>query len=472
MVLLYVNHVKHKFGPTLFGPFTLYPNSALKIPTKKLTKKQNHKKEEKKSTPKIHPLQFLPAMNMLHCPRHGRFFSVRSCLLPFPVEKARFHRQLSVAVDAVQRACSLCVDVKKTLMSNDDRVLEKVDNTPVTIADFSVQALISLELKRHFPDIPLVAEEDSNFLRSEGQNGNILIDSIFNTVCNKMDGSDLMLKSDDVLRAIDRGGKDAVTFNANPATYWVLDPIDGTRGFLKGNDALYVVGLALIVEGEIVLGVMGCPNWKNSKNTLPNPTNYENTPLKTGIIMISHINCGTWTKSISHKVDSVISRDNIRGDSVISRDNIWKRSFVDNCDVVQKARFCIPESQTWDLIPLSNIFGSTVEKCDDDDENNVLILPTCCGSLCKYLMVASGRASVFVQKTRTQTIIKAWDHTVGVICITEAGGKVSDWSGNELDFAADMEGRRIIFPSGGVLTTNGILHEEIINIISEYSSFS
>ena len=39
---------------------------------------------------------------------------------------------------------------------------------------------------------------------------------------------------------------------------WTLDPIDGTKGFLRGGQ--YAVCLALIVDSEVKLGVVGCPN--------------------------------------------------------------------------------------------------------------------------------------------------------------------------------------------------------------------
>lgn len=39
---------------------------------------------------------------------------------------------------------------------------------------------------------------------------------------------------------------------------WALDPIDGTKGFLRGEQ--FAVCLALIVDGQVQLGVMGCPN--------------------------------------------------------------------------------------------------------------------------------------------------------------------------------------------------------------------
>jgi 3'(2'), 5'-bisphosphate nucleotidase/inositol polyphosphate 1-phosphatase len=40
--------------------------------------------------------------------------------------------------------------------------------------------------------------------------------------------------------------------------HWVLDPIDGTRGFVGGRQ--YAVCLGLLQEGRVVLGVLGCPN--------------------------------------------------------------------------------------------------------------------------------------------------------------------------------------------------------------------
>lgn len=39
---------------------------------------------------------------------------------------------------------------------------------------------------------------------------------------------------------------------------WALDPIDGTKGFLRGDQ--YAVCLALIVDGTVKVGALGCPN--------------------------------------------------------------------------------------------------------------------------------------------------------------------------------------------------------------------
>jgi hypothetical protein len=72
------------------------------------------------------------------------------------------------------------------------------------------------ELGKLFPSIPLVAEEDSSFLRS-----NNLEDSVVSAVSDKAGVEDKPWARDDVLKAIDRGAKEAFLFGTKPATYWV-----------------------------------------------------------------------------------------------------------------------------------------------------------------------------------------------------------------------------------------------------------
>ncbi|XP_070023905.1 putative 3'(2'),5'-bisphosphate nucleotidase, mitochondrial isoform X2 [Nicotiana tabacum] len=385
--------------------------------------------------------------------------AVRSSMsLPFPEQKAKYYRELEAAVDVVERACRLCIDVKSSLFSNDDRILEKKDQTPVTIADFGVQALVSLEMNRLFPSIPLVAEEDSSFLRSTN-----LIGSVVDVVVDKATLRDKATE-DSVLKAIDRGGKDACTFGPKPATYWVLDPIDGTRGFVKGVEALYVVALALVVEGQIVLGVMGCPNWEEDYfvNRATGVQETGSNFSRSGMIMVSHLGCGTWKQRLSDML-------------TIKLPQSWTRCYVDGCQVLKEARFCTPESQKWESLPLSSSFNAKTNS-DKIGKGDILLVPACCGSLCKYMMVASGRASVFLLRATTRKVMKkisgyapAWDHAVGIICVHEAGGKVTDWEGSSIDFAADQIARRTIFPSGGFLVTNHRLHNEILGLISSNS---
>ncbi|KAL6657803.1 hypothetical protein ACP70R_005583 [Stipagrostis hirtigluma subsp. patula] len=434
----------------------------------------------------------------LPAPHHARL-SVRAAagasasaaaeayVLPFPEERATHHRELAAAAAAVERACRLCVDVKRSLFSDGRNILEKNDQTPVTVADFGVQALVSLELQRLFPSIPLVAEEDSASLRSSAADDNsseVLVEAIFSAVADKVSNSGLPLTQADVLRALDRGGKDAVSFGSNPATYWVLDPIDGTKGFLKGDDALYVVGLALVVNGKLAVGVMGCPNWTN--DTVANEKDDSAAACNgRGILMVSHVGCGTWTRHLSAEI----------GQFTTSLD-IWKRCFVDTCSVAHMARYCISDGQSWDMIPLSAIFSSTIDESVPRDEKKILILSvfwgrlvqvsngSCwesfsfcpsntadaytqvLGSCCWGNMCAGSRRSAecsyFAPRSSCSNIC---DHQ---ICskIRVQKRKTSDWSGKPLDLAADLTSRRNIYPTGGILVTNGALHDKLVEMIA------
>ena len=52
--------------------------------------------------------------------------------------------------------------------------------------------------------------------------------------------------------------------------FWTLDPIDGTKGFLRGGQ--YAVCLALLVDARVELGVIGCPNLPTEPSASPQNT--------------------------------------------------------------------------------------------------------------------------------------------------------------------------------------------------------
>ncbi|KAK8664807.1 hypothetical protein V6N13_084580 [Hibiscus sabdariffa] len=345
----------------------------------------------------LHLLRSSPAVRFprrrpFPTPPRRRFFAVSS-IFPLSDEKAKYRKEMEAAVEVVERACSLCVDVQRSLFSDKGRILEKNDQTPVTVADFGVQALVSLELGKLFPSIPLVAEEDSSYIRAKN-----LVDPIVSAVCDKTSLDENSISHADVLEAIDRGVNNA--FGTKPATYWILDPIDGTRGFVKGSNALYVI--------------------------LPT-----GLPMMSKVIKIVHLDWGS----------------------------LWLLMLA--VELGQR------DSQPWESLPLSVFYKATINN-DDIGDNEIRLVPGCCGSLCKYLMVASGRASVFI--LRHETAAKAWDHASGMICVHEAGGKVTDWEGSELDLAADQDKRRTIYLAAGVLVTNGNIHHEIVEMISSSST--
>ena len=69
------------------------------------------------------------------------------------------------AVEAVTAAASACREIQRQLGQG---TLRKSDRSPVTVADFTSQALIAHRLQQAFPKDVLVAEEDSAQLRQPG----------------------------------------------------------------------------------------------------------------------------------------------------------------------------------------------------------------------------------------------------------------------------------------------------------------
>jgi 3'(2'), 5'-bisphosphate nucleotidase len=133
------------------------------------------------------------------------------------------------------------------------------------VADYAAQALISKLIFSHFPSYRLVGEEDSKDLRSEAQSG---LRSKITELANWALALPSDNASDDPWSAIGSGAQDEGVWldaidkgdaaETSSGRVWALDPIDGTKGFLRQGQ--YAVCLALLEDGKPVLGVMGCPN--------------------------------------------------------------------------------------------------------------------------------------------------------------------------------------------------------------------
>ena len=88
---------------------------------------------------------------------------------------------------------------------------EKEDRSPVTDADEAAHRMIVERLRALTPDIPVVSEESAEPAGAGGAPG-----------------------------------------------FWLVDPLDGTREFIDGNDE-YTVNIALVEAGDPVLGVVLAP---------------------------------------------------------------------------------------------------------------------------------------------------------------------------------------------------------------------
>ena len=116
----------------------------------------------------------------------------------------------------------------------------------MTVADYGSQAIICRLIRETFPNDTIVAEEDSEELRRP-EHSNIL-----KQVTTYVNSFIPTSSSEEVCSWID------FSSNAVAGRFWALDPIDGTKGFLRGDQ--YAIALALIENGIVRLGILACPN--------------------------------------------------------------------------------------------------------------------------------------------------------------------------------------------------------------------
>ncbi len=151
---------------------------------------------------------------------------------------------MGFALGSVRQAGRLCRAVQAEI---DPGALAKKDRSPVTVADFGSQALICRTLREAFPDDPIIGEEDAAVLHGPDQAP--MLARVTEHVAKLRPGVD----SEQVCEWIDYGGAKDYT-----SRFWTLDPIDGTKGFLRGGQ--YAIALALILDGQVAAAVLGCPN--------------------------------------------------------------------------------------------------------------------------------------------------------------------------------------------------------------------
>ncbi len=312
----------------------------------------------------------------------------------------------NAAVEAVRRASRLCQGVREEMAG---AAMTKQDRSPVTVADFGAQAVVSLVLQQAFPEIPMVGEEDSTTLRSdEGERLRPLV--VEHALRHHPEASG----EEEVLAAIDYGN------DAGGATgrRWVLDPIDGTKGFLRGDQ--YAVALALLDEGRPVLGVLGCP-------ALPSSGGGQ------GCLFVASRGGQT--------VEYSLATDEASQARVAPIADSSKASFCESVESAHSAHSTHAE--------IAERLGVAVE-------------PVRIDSQCKYAVVARGEACIYLRLPKSATYQeKIWDHAAGVVVVEQAGGRVTDAFGKELDFSLGRE----LTSNRGIVATNGLLHDQVLDAV-------
>lgn len=328
-----------------------------------------------------------------------------------------YTRLLAVARRAVADACAVTRQVQHSL--DEVRAITKDDKSPVTVADFAAQAIVGAALRDAFGDgAILVGEEASQFLREEGHEPHLK--------ATLMAVQEIYPDADEafVLRSIDVGAGDT-----HHAGFWTLDPVDGTKGFLRGQQ--YAIALAYIERGVPVVGVLGCPNL---------PADFS-APLDRadahGCIYFSIAGDGVY---------EVPADDPDARPVQIRRPDPDPAEPISVCASVETAH-----SNVDDTDRVMQLVGSQRE-------------PTRLDSQAKYAVVARGQADAYLRlPTKKDYVERIWDHAAGSLIATQTGCAVTDILGHPLDFSHG----RGLEKNKGIVCAPPSVHRRIIAAIDQ-----
>ena len=151
-------------------------------------------------------------------------------------------------------------------------VAYKSDNTPVTTADLDAHSIIVSELQKLAIEFPVLSEESHDIPYSERHRW---------------------------------------------THYWLVDPLDGTREFIRGNGE-FSVNIALIENGKPVMGVVTAPElntsyfackgngaWKQIADAEPQPIHVRPAPVEKGGLTIARSRCPTVGPRLQAFLDKV-----------------------------------------------------------------------------------------------------------------------------------------------------------------------
>jgi 3''(2''),5''-bisphosphate nucleotidase, HAL2 family len=326
-----------------------------------------------------------------------------------------YDRERTVAFHAVQTAADLCQSVRADL---DGDVMEKEDHTPVTVADFGSQALICQALRDAFPDDPVIGEEDSSALQAD-ENANVRAHLLEEVRVHHPD-----VNPDLVFDWIDHG-----TDEGYSERFWTLDPIDGTKGFVRGDQ--YAIALALIVDGQPQVAALCCPHLPNALDAEP--------PESRGQAFLAVRGEGTVQTPLTPDTDAVPTP-------------------IHTSDTTEpsESRFCesfVSSHSSHDLAARAGErLGITADSIRIDSQ-------------AKYAIVARGEAEIYLRLPRPDSpdyTERIWDHAAGALAVEAAGGTVTDMHGAPLDFTHG----RLLEANTGVVATNGPLHDDVLEALA------
>jgi 3'(2'), 5'-bisphosphate nucleotidase len=327
-----------------------------------------------------------------------------------------YAKLLSAGRRAVAEASFVCRQVQRAL--DQVRAITKDDKSPVTVADYASQAIVARRLKSALGHVHLVGEEGTSTLRAlESQPHRDATLAAVREVwpdCSE----------NEMLDAIDTGSGEA-----NHTGFWTLDPVDGTKGFLRNQQ--YAIALAYIEHGRPVVGILGCPNLPSSF------TDPLDTPDSHGTIYFTIAGQGVYQVHADNPDENPTH---------IRRLDHAKDDPISACESIESGH-----SKHDDTAEILKRLGPSRT-------------PVRIDSQCKYAVVARGQADIYLRMpTRKDYVERIWDHAAGALVAAEAGCAVSDIAGAPLDFSRG----RGLEKNRGIVCAPPALHGKIIGVIRE-----
>lgn len=336
---------------------------------------------------------------------------------------------LEAGVAAVAEACRV-TRVVQSGMAEVQRIV-KDDRSPVTVADFASQAVIGRGLRERLGGtLLMVGEETSAALRNPEHRA--ALDATLAAAREVWPEAE----ESSLLEAIDLGAGDP-----HHSAFWTLDPIDGTKGFLRGQQ--YAVSLAYIERGQVVLGVMGCPNLARD--------------FSKGFDEADRHGC-LYSCLRGQGVYEVGCDGALRGDRP-TRVSRAEPVLSGKPDEGVGLTVCVSVEESHSHAGKTAAVMSWLET-----RGVAMSEPMRLDSQAKYAVVARGQADVYLRlPTKREYVEFIWDHAAGALMAMEMGLSVTDAVGKELDFG---QGRRLERNRGVVVGPTWV-HGQVLGAIAE-----
>ncbi|TVY83307.1 3'(2'),5'-bisphosphate nucleotidase [Lachnellula suecica] len=340
-----------------------------------------------------------------------------------------YAKERHVAELAVQRAALL---TKKMLRAIDKGTISKSDQSPVTIADFAAQALLISAIHHNLPDDSFVGEEAADTLREDAQLQKRVWDLVSEKYLDSAETEALLstpASSEEMLDLIDLGCGPG----GRKGRVWMLDPIDGTAAFMRGEQ--YAISLALVENGFEKIGVVACPNLN-----LENGKVHEEQVDKEGFgLMLSAVrDQGALIRPLSsgelqpaHKIERPVDVQN-------REDLHWVEGTTSKSNDFEKQQTIAKSlGGSW---PGTDVYSSQMRYI--------------------ALTVGGGNVNVAIPKKRDNKSW-VWDHAGGHLILKEAGGLMTDLNGKEIDFGAG----RFLGENYGRVVAPDSMREEVMALV-------